>query len=78
MATTGGDPIALGVATSIARPGGNVTGMLLRSFELAGRRLQLLKDAVPATARVTVLVNPKSTIGPPGSAPPRMQPSFSA
>ena len=34
MATTGGDPVALGVAKSIARPGGNVTGMLLRSFEL--------------------------------------------
>jgi putative ABC transport system substrate-binding protein len=66
MATTGGDPIALGVATSIARPGGNVTGMLLRSFELAGRRLQLLKDAAPAAARVTVLFNPKSAIGPPG------------
>src|SRR5260221_3065625 len=66
MATTGGDPVALGVATSIARPGGNVTGLLLRSFELSGRRLQLLKDAVPAIARVTVLVNPQSAIGPLG------------
>jgi putative ABC transport system substrate-binding protein len=66
MAATSGDPIALGVATSIARPGGNVTGMLFRSFELSGRRLQLLKVAVPATARVTVLFNPKSAIGPPG------------
>ena len=66
MATTGGDPVALGLATSIARPGGNVTGMLLRSFELSGRRLQLLKDAAPATARVTVLVNPTSAVGPPG------------
>jgi len=66
MATTGGDPVALGVARSFARPGGNVTGLLLRSFELSGRRLQLLKDAAPATRRVTVLVNPKSAIGPPG------------
>jgi putative tryptophan/tyrosine transport system substrate-binding protein len=66
MATTGGDPVALGLATSIARPGGNVTGMLFRSFELSGRRLQLLKDAVPTTARVTVLVNPTSAIGPAG------------
>jgi putative ABC transport system substrate-binding protein len=49
MATTGGDPIALGLAKSIARPGGNVTGMLFRSFELSGRRLQLLKDAAPTT-----------------------------
>jgi putative ABC transport system substrate-binding protein len=66
MATTGGDPIGLGVAASIAQPGGNVTGMLLRSFELSGRRLQLLKDAAPTAARVTVLLNPKSAIGPPG------------
>jgi putative tryptophan/tyrosine transport system substrate-binding protein len=66
MAATSGDPIAFGVASSIARPGGNVTGMLLRSFELSGRRLQMLKDAVPAISRVTVLVNPKSAIGPPG------------
>jgi ABC-type uncharacterized transport system substrate-binding protein len=63
MATTGGDPVALGLTTSIARPSGNVTGMLFRSFELSGRRLQLLKDAVPATARVTVLFNPTSAIG---------------
>jgi ABC-type uncharacterized transport system substrate-binding protein len=40
--------------------------MLLRSFELSGRRLQLLKDAAPTAARVTVLLNPKSAIGPPG------------
>jgi putative ABC transport system substrate-binding protein len=66
MATTGGDPVALGVAKSIARPGGNVTGLLLRSYELSGRRLQLLKYAVPAIARVTVLANPKSAIGPLG------------
>jgi putative tryptophan/tyrosine transport system substrate-binding protein len=64
MAATGGDPVALGLATSIARPGGNVTGMLLRAFELSGRRLQLLKDAVPTAARVTALFNPMSAIGP--------------
>jgi putative ABC transport system substrate-binding protein len=56
MATTGGDPIALGLATTIAQPGGNATGLLFRSFELSARRI----------ARVTVLVNPTSTIGPPG------------
>jgi putative ABC transport system substrate-binding protein len=64
MAATGGDPVALGLATSIARPGGNVTGMLLRALELSGRRLQLLKDAVPTAARVTALFNPTSAIGP--------------
>ena len=40
--------------------------MRYRSFELSGRRLQLLRDAVPTTARVTVLVNPTTAIGPPG------------
>ena len=66
MATTSGDPVALGLATSIARPGGNVTGMLMRAVELSGKRLQLLKDAVPGIARVTVLFNPTSAVGPPG------------
>jgi putative tryptophan/tyrosine transport system substrate-binding protein len=66
MGTTSGDPGTLGLATSIARPGGNVTGMLQRATELSGKRLQLLKDAVPAIARVTVLFNPASAVGPPG------------
>ena len=66
MGTTSGDPVTLGLATSIARPGGNVTGMLQRGTELSGKRLQLLKDAVPAIARVTVLFNPASAVGPPG------------
>jgi putative ABC transport system substrate-binding protein len=66
MGTTSGDPVTLGLATSIARPGGNVTGMLQRGTELSGKRLQLLKDAVPAIAHVTVLFNPASAVGPPG------------
>src|SRR5258708_27058065 len=66
MGTTGGDLVGVGVEQSTARRGGNVTGLLLRSFERSGRRSQLLKDAVPAIARVTVLVNPKSAIGPLG------------
>lgn len=77
MATTSGDPVALGVATSIARPGGNVTGMLFRSFELSGRRLQLLKVAVPATARRFCSIR-RVPSGRPGSTSPRMQPSFLA
>jgi putative ABC transport system substrate-binding protein len=66
MAITGSDPVALGLAKSLARPGGNVTGMLFRSHELSGKRLQLLKDAVRAIAHVAVLFNPTSAIGPPG------------
>jgi putative ABC transport system substrate-binding protein len=47
-----------GFVASLARPGGNLTGMELRAIELTGKRLQLLKDAVPTIARVAVLVNP--------------------
>jgi putative ABC transport system substrate-binding protein len=66
MAASGGDPIALGWAASLNKPGGNVTGMLLLSLPLTAKRLQLLKYAFPATARVTILFNPKSAIGPAG------------
>jgi len=47
-----------GLVAGLARPGGNLTGMELRDLELTGKRLQLLKDAVPTTTRVAVLVNP--------------------
>ncbi len=47
-----------GLATSLARPGGNVTGFELGDIELGGKRLQLLKEAVPTVARVAVLVDP--------------------
>jgi putative tryptophan/tyrosine transport system substrate-binding protein len=66
MAASGGDPVALGWAASLNKPGGNVTGMLLLSLPLAAKRLQLLKYAFPAITRVTVLFNPKSAVGPPG------------
>jgi putative ABC transport system substrate-binding protein len=52
------DLAELGVVASLARPGGNLTGLDLRVFELMGKRLELLKDAVPTLARVAVLVNP--------------------
>ena len=48
------DPIALGYVTSIARPTGNVTGIFFQQIELAAKRLQLLKDAFPATRTATV------------------------
>jgi putative ABC transport system substrate-binding protein len=66
MAASGGDPVALGWAASLNKPGGNVTGMLLLSLPLDAKRMQLLKYAFSAIARVTVLFNPTSAIGPPG------------
>jgi putative tryptophan/tyrosine transport system substrate-binding protein len=53
----GGDLAELGLVASLARPGGNITGQILRDPELAGKRLQLLKDAVPTIAHVAVLVD---------------------
>ena len=52
---TASDPVASGLVTSLARPGGNVTGFLLSYVDLAGKRLQLLKEMVPAVSRVAVL-----------------------
>ena len=52
------DPIRLGLVTSLARPGGNLTGLTSIGTELIAKRLQLLKDAVPKISRVAVLVHP--------------------
>jgi putative ABC transport system substrate-binding protein len=54
---TSGDPVATGIVASLARPGGNITGLSLISPELAGKRLELLKEAVPGLVRVAVLWN---------------------
>ncbi len=54
------DPVALGLVASLARPGGNVTGMASLSPEVAAKRLELLKDAFPRIRRVAVLLNPDS------------------
>jgi len=53
-----GDPVKAGIVESVARPGGNVTGLTLIHPELSGKRLQLLKEAVPATTLVAVVWNP--------------------
>jgi putative tryptophan/tyrosine transport system substrate-binding protein len=55
-----GDPIGDGLINSLARPGGNVTGVTTLSEELSGKRLELLKEAIPRIARVAVLLNPSS------------------
>jgi putative ABC transport system substrate-binding protein len=52
------DPIEAGFVESLARPGGNVTGLTLLTTELGGKRLELLKEAVPKLTRVAVLYDP--------------------
>lgn len=49
------DPVALGIVASLARPGGNITGLTIRTPEFSGKRLELLKEVVPGTRRVAVL-----------------------
>jgi putative tryptophan/tyrosine transport system substrate-binding protein len=53
-----GDPIEAGFVDSLARPGRNMTGVTQLAFELVGKRLELLKEAVPRVSRVAVLANP--------------------
>ena len=63
MAGQGIDPVEAGFVKSLARPGGNVTGLSNPSRELAGKRLELLKEAVPKLARVAVLYDPAAPSG---------------
>jgi putative tryptophan/tyrosine transport system substrate-binding protein len=58
MAGQGSDPVRAGHVESLARPGGNVTGLTSLGRELGGKRLELLKEAVPKLARVAVLYDP--------------------
>jgi putative ABC transport system substrate-binding protein len=60
MVGQGSDPVEASLVESLARPGGNVTGVTLLSRELGGKRLELLKEAVPKLARVAVLYDPSN------------------
>ena len=55
---SGGDPIVGGLVASLARPGGNVTGLTNLTFDLDAKRLELLKEIVPKLIRVAVLPSP--------------------
>ena len=54
------DPVGSGLVTSLAHPGGNITGLSLMTAELATKRLQLLKEAIPQLTRVAILWNPNT------------------
>jgi putative ABC transport system substrate-binding protein len=56
------DPVAAGLVQSYARPGGNMTGMAFLAHEMAAKRMQMLKEALPRATRVAVLSNPRNPL----------------
>jgi putative ABC transport system substrate-binding protein len=59
-----GDPVGAGLVSNLARPGGNITGNTILGPDLAGKRLQLLKEAIPSLSRVAFLWNPENASHP--------------
>ena len=51
------DPLGVGLIANLARPGGNITGVTNIGAELAGKRLEILKEIIPAVSKVAVLTN---------------------
>jgi putative ABC transport system substrate-binding protein len=54
---TAGDPVGTGLVASLARPGGNVTGLSIQQTDLAGKRLELLRELIPGLRRLAILAN---------------------
>jgi putative ABC transport system substrate-binding protein len=57
-----GDPVATGIVASLARPGGNITGLSQMATDLTGKRLELLKEIAPNISSMAVLLNPDNPI----------------
>jgi putative ABC transport system substrate-binding protein len=60
---TAGDPVGTGLVASLARPGGNVTGLSNQSADLSGKRIELLREVVPGLRRLAIMANIGSSIG---------------
>ena len=60
IGAAGGDPVAAGLVTSLARPGGNITGLSFLGTELSPKRLELLKESIPRLSRAAVIWHPPS------------------
>jgi putative ABC transport system substrate-binding protein len=60
---TAADPVANGLVASLARPGGNVTGLSNQSADIAGKRIELLREVVPSLRRLAIMANIASSIG---------------
>jgi putative ABC transport system substrate-binding protein len=57
-----GDPLGVGLAASLARPGGNIMGLSIMAPEASGKRLELLREVVPNLARIMALSNPENAL----------------
>jgi ABC-type uncharacterized transport system substrate-binding protein len=62
IVSVGGDPVAAGLVASLARPGGNLTGMVFMTGEMVPKRLELLSELVPQAGAIALLVNPNNPI----------------
>jgi putative tryptophan/tyrosine transport system substrate-binding protein len=55
-----GDPVGVGLVASLARPGGNITGLSIQQTDTTSKRIELLREVIPALRRLTILANPNS------------------
>jgi putative tryptophan/tyrosine transport system substrate-binding protein len=65
--TTGGDPVKMGLVSSLAQPGGNITGTTTMNLEVAAKRLQLMHELLPTATNIALLVNPADPLAAPAS-----------